>query len=173
VSFHWDRSNFPELQSTWAAYHRAVAALARTHIVIGHGHPKRRDLARNYRMMKIPYVPHFDEVCRRADVYVCDNSSTLFEFAATGRPVVVLNIPEYRRNVNHGLRFWDAATVGVNVDDPSGLLEGVRLALDDTPEQQAARETALSKVYAYRQGGAKRAADAIMAWAGIEQEVAA
>ena len=27
-------------------------------------------------------MPDFDEVCRRADLYICDNSSSLYEFAA-------------------------------------------------------------------------------------------
>jgi hypothetical protein len=57
--------------------------------VIGHGHPKAdwpERIQRYYRRAGIPFVADFDDVCRQADVYVCDNSSTLFEFAATGRP---------------------------------------------------------------------------------------
>lgn len=172
VSFHWDMHGLPELRSAQTYYWRTMEKLARRFLVIGHGHPKRRDLGRLWRMLKVPYVPDFNDVCRRADVYVCDNSSTIFEFAATGRPVVVLNIPEYRREVNHGLRFWDAASIGVQVNHPDELVDAVRLALDDPPEQQAAREKALSLVYAYRTGASERAAGAIMDWAGVEQVAA-
>jgi hypothetical protein len=86
--------------------------------------------------------------------------------------VVVLNRPDYRRHVNHGLRFWDAADVGVQVDRPADLSDAVADALRDDPSRQAAREAALGLVYAYRQGAAKRAADAIMDWAGVVEEAA-
>ena len=102
---------------------------------------------------------------RQADLYVCDNSSSLFEFAATGRPVVVLNTPEYRRDVHHGLRFWDAASVGVNCDRPRDLDDAIGQALADAPKQQAARERALDIVYSPRTGGAQLAADALVEWA--------
>jgi hypothetical protein len=79
-------------------------------------------------------VASLREVQRRAAVYVCDNSSSMYEFAATGRPVVVLDLPEgrikgigYRRNINHGLRFWDAlfgATAFVYVFAIGSLLAG-------------------------------------------------
>ena len=55
-----------------------------------------REAIRFYEAHGIEYVPDFDDVLRRADVYACDNSSTLYEFASTGRPVVVLNAPWYR-----------------------------------------------------------------------------
>jgi UDP-N-acetylglucosamine:LPS N-acetylglucosamine transferase len=116
-----------------------------------------------YRAAGIEFVRDFDEVCRRADVYVCDNSSTLFEFASTGRPVVVMNDVSWRRNVHHGLRFWDAAHVGVNVDRADGLVDAVALALEDRAEQRAARSDALDIVYVYRTGAAAGAA-AIGAW---------
>ena len=57
----------------------------------------------------------FDEVMERSTLYICDNSSTLYEFASTGRPVVVLNAPWFRRDIEHGLRFWEHADVGVSV----------------------------------------------------------
>ena len=124
------------------------------------GHWGRRMAAR-YKEAGIPFVEHFDDVCRKADLYITDNSSTLFEFAATGRPVVVLNSPEWRRNVNHGLRFWDAANVGINVDRAKDLIGAVARALDDPPQVQMEREKALSIVYAHRSGAAERAARVI------------
>jgi UDP-N-acetylglucosamine:LPS N-acetylglucosamine transferase len=158
-------------------YLRVLPDLARTYRVIGHGHPKGdwpARLQRIYRRAGInEYVPDFDEVCRRADLYVCDNSSTLFEFAATGRPVLVLNHPDYRRHVEHGLRFWRAATVGIQVDQPHELLAAVARALEDPPEVRAAREAALDVVYAHRQGAAARAAVALTSWAGTEYRAVA
>jgi hypothetical protein len=94
-------------------------------------------------------------------VLVFDNTSVGYEFAATGRPVVVLDPPWYRPSVAHGLRFWDAANVGIRVADPAALPEAVERALaGDT----AGREQALSIAYAYRHGAAQRAADTITAW---------
>ena len=109
VSFHWNYHGIPEMRSAFDWYSKAVVELSKEVTVIGHGHPRRKDLPDWYRAHGIEYVPDFFEVCRRADVYACDNSSTLFEFASTGRPVVVLNAPWYRRDAYHGLRFWEAA----------------------------------------------------------------
>jgi hypothetical protein len=164
ISFHWPAFICPEAGTAFGYYREALAPLAKAFTTIGHAHPKADwgiRLAARYSEVGIPFVMNFDDVCRQADVYVVDNSSTLFEFAATGRPVVVLNSPEYRREVNHGLRFWDAAHVGVNVERASGLIPAVARALDDAPDRKAAREDALDIVYAHRSGAAQRAATVI------------
>lgn len=171
VSFHWNCRVCPETQ--WALadkeFQRAVADMAKSRewTLIGHGHPRARAaLERWFARQKVEFVPTFEDVCRRADVYVNDASSTLFEFASTGRPVVVMNTSFYRRNVNHGLRFWEAASVGVQVGPKDDMLAAVRRALADPPAQQAARERALDLVYAYRTGAAERAAAVLVDWAG-------
>jgi hypothetical protein len=165
LSWHWNGFHTPESQSSFPWYRQAVPEIAREFRVIGHGHPRRKDLPAFYAKHGIEYVPTFEEVCRRADVYVCDNSSTIFEFAATGRPVVLMNAPIYRKGVSHGLRYWDAADVGVQVDHAPDLLPAIRRALEHRPEDIAAREDALESVYTYRHGAAQRAADTIMEWA--------
>jgi hypothetical protein len=167
ISFHWPAFVAPEADSAVGFYMSVLGDLARAHEVIGHAHPKadwQDRMERIYRRHGIEMVKDFDEVCRRADVYVCDNSSTIFEFASTGRPVVVLNAPTYRRNVHHGLRFWEAATVGVQCDRPQDLNAKIDEALLDTPDARTAREAALSLVYAYRHGAARRAASAVLEW---------
>jgi hypothetical protein len=164
VSFHWEAANVsPEARSTFGWYRSVVVELAARYKVIGHAHPKRTDLPRWYSRNRIEHVADFDEVCRRADVYVCDNSSTLFEFASTDRPVVVMNAPWYRRDVDHGLRYWEGAHLGVNVDRPSDLVDGVTEALRDSWHYP--REAVVDHVYRYRTGAAQRAAAAIMEWA--------
>jgi hypothetical protein len=168
ISFHWPAFVAPEAGNALGTFLPALGELARRYQVIGHAHPKGdwpERMERIYRRSGIEFVRDFDDVCRRADVYVCDNSSTLFEFAATGRPVVVMNDVSWRRNVRHGLRFWAAAHVGVNVDRADGLLDAVAVALEDRAEQRANRSDALDIVYPYRTGGAARAAEAIAAWA--------
>jgi hypothetical protein len=170
VAFHFNCAVCPETRPAYRerTVQAQIAALAEMSdiTVIGHGHPRElRRLSQWYRRIGIETVDTFAEVCARADVYVNDASSTLWEFASTGRPVVVLNPRIYRRNVNHGLRFWEASTVGVNVNPGDDLEAAVRLALEDSPEQRAERERCLDLVYAYRTGGAQRAADALVDWA--------
>lgn len=175
ISFHWPAFTCDEAGSAIGHYLPALPALAAAYQVIGHAHPKadwHARMARHYRRAGIPFVEDFADVVRQADVYVCDNSSTIFEFAATGRPVVVLNDPKFRRNVNHGGRFWDWATVGIQVDQPDELVAGVRRALEDPPEVRAERERVLELVYPVRQGAAPAAA-AIVDWLTYPANVAA
>jgi UDP-N-acetylglucosamine:LPS N-acetylglucosamine transferase len=115
-----------------------------------------------YERKGIEVVSSFSEVLKRADLYACDNSSSLFEFAATGRPVMVLNPPFYRKTVHHGLRFWDAATVGISCDQPSEFNRTVTKALTD--QWRVEREAALDKVYSPRTGGAELAAGYLVDW---------
>ena len=168
VSFHWNCHIAPETRWALPDFERHVRSLAadRRYQVIGHAHPRAAvKLSAWYERCGIEFVPTFGEVCERADVYVIDNSSTLFEFAATGRPVVLMNARLYRRPVEHGLRFWQAATVGVQANVRDGLIGAVTEALRDTPDQQDARERALDLVYGYRSGAAARAAGVLREWA--------
>ena len=158
VTFHWLKDALP-------FYSAAMGDLAKRFHVIGHGHPRANRLPWFWQSKGIEYVPDFDDVCRRADVLVFDNTSAGYEFASTGRPVVVMNSPDYLPNVSHGLRFWDAAHVGQNVWHAGDLGDAVERALEHRPEDIAAREDALDVVYAYRYGAGERAAQAIREWA--------
>lgn len=162
VSFHWDCHVVPETRSTAGRYSPALAGLAKRYTVLGHAHPRIWDRMRYvYGELGIERVRRFDEVIRRADLYVVDNSSTLYEWvAATDRPVVVLNAPFYRRDVEHGLRFWDLIP-GAQVDHPAQLTNVVAEALDDPPELAQLRRQAVEAVYPHRGDAAKRAAAAI------------
>lgn len=176
LGFHWPCAIAPEARTAFPHYQAVLPILRRRFRLIGHGHP--RYLARLrpwYRSVGIEMVDDFEDVLRRADLYVCDNSSTLFEFAATGRPVVVLNAPWYRRDVRHGLRFWDAATVGLQVDDPSDLAGTIERALADPAEVRAERGRVIASVFHQPvRGAANAAADALVNWlAGSATGVAA
>lgn len=164
LSFHWDWSRIPELQSSAAHYLPVLPAIAAEFTVLGHGHPRMIDrLELSYRRAGIEVVRSFHEVCRRASVYVCDNSSTLYEFAATDRPVVLLNAPWYRRDVEHGLRFWEAAGIGRQVDHPDDLAEAIRCSLSEPVPSSAA--AALQLAYSATTGAAERGAAILAGWA--------
>lgn len=168
ISFHWEATIADEARSAFQHHKGVLRDLARRFPIIGHGHPRAIDgepyLRTAYAAAGIELVEDFEEVCRRASVYVCDNSSTIFEFAATGRPVVLMNAPWYGRGSHHGLRFWDAAHVGLQADHPADLPDAIERALADPPEVAAAREDAVGMVYAHRGDATRRAVGALVAW---------
>jgi hypothetical protein len=174
ISFHWNATVSMESRPAWRHYRRSLRALAARYRLIGHGHPRMMSrLLPEYERLGVEVVRDFDDVCRRADLYVCDGVSTLYEFASTGRPVVVLNAPWYRRRVQHGLRFWEAADVGIQVDDPRYVFDAIDRALVDAAPDRRRREAALDLVYAFRSGAAQRAVEAILAWASARQRTVA
>ena len=164
VSFHWHTTVCPESDWAWHEYREALRGLVgQEWDIIGHAHPRAQSTVfPEYRRQGIPTVAGFAEVLQRADLYVIDNSSTLFEFAATDRPVVVLNSKFYRRGVEHGLRFWAAADIGLQVNRPDELVATVRQALADPPAQATTRRARVAEIYPFRGDAAARAVDAIM-----------
>jgi hypothetical protein len=165
VSFHWDCQVCMETRSAFL-YYRSGIALSSKFRLIGHGHPRIMErLSIWYKRKDIEPVASFRDVLKMADLYACDNSSSLFEFASTGRPVLVLNAPFYRRSVSHGLRFWEAADVGLQVSAPGDFTAGVIKALADPVQAQLDRRAAIDMVYSHRDGtSAQRAADALVRW---------
>lgn len=168
ISFHFEATIADEARSAFQHHKSALRDLARSFTLIGHGHPRAIEGAPHlrdaYAAAGIELVEDFEDVCARASVYVCDNSSTIFEFAATGRPVVLMNAPWYSRGSHHGLRFWDAAHVGIHADDPADLPAAIELALTDPPEVAAAREDAVGIAYGHRGDATRRAVTALVAW---------
>lgn len=163
-AFHWACSISPETGTAWKYYETAIAdVVAEFDEVLGHGHP------RIFPALSAPYtaagaepVAHLEEVFARASVLVVDNSSVGWEAMALGIPVVWLNAPQYRKNVEHGLRFWEWADSGVQVDEPEDLVAGIERALADPPEIRERRAEAVAHVYGDIDGKAShRAAEAI------------
>jgi hypothetical protein len=178
VSFHWPAMVHPYAGTAFGDFHDILPRLAETYNVIGHAHPKGdwpQRMERAYRKAGIGFVSDLDEVCRRADLYIADNTSSLFEFAATGRPVVVLNARHWDRTLHLGLRFWDAAEVGPNVWpvirrgrlDPDATWRELWGAIESqlTNPDDEARERALGFVFAGYDGD-ELGARAVTEWAG-------
>lgn len=172
VSWHWSpKANPPEIGSAFDAMgHQILDQLLRLQRhgwirVAGHHHPRAPEVRQLYDKLAVPVIDGFDEVCEQADIYMVDNSSTLYEFAALDRPVIVVNAPTYRRRISHGLRFWDAAAVGPNVYRPRDVAWAVSAAIEDGPSRQKARHEAVAIAYGALNGdSAARAADWIEKW---------
>ena len=111
ISFHWNGENVSkEASNAFLHYREVLDELANQpdFTLIGHGHPKYMwFLEQEYQARGIEPVHDFEEVMERADLYVNDCSSTMYEFCVTGKPVVILNAPWFRRDVNLGIRFWE------------------------------------------------------------------
>lgn len=176
-TWHWDCTLVPETRSALPHYRRHLSSvvdqLRRAGVeVIGHGHPRAwRYLRDLWASLGVEPVEHFDLVIDRADLLVADNSSALYEFASLDRPVVALNAPWYRRDVEHGLRFWTLVP-GLQVDDPADLGASILHSLEDPwPDM---RRQVVDAVYPLRDGrAADRAARAIVEVIRAEPEGAA
>lgn len=166
IAFHWGNRNEnpPESGSAWEWYRSILPELAKHYKVLGHSHPLATSEHREaFERAGIEWVGDFREVLRRADVYVNDLSSTMYEFLLTGKPVVVLNAPWFRRSVQWGIRFWDYSDVGINVENLGELLQAIDQTLRDYGEIHGEeRRRAVVDLYPYAGHSAGRAVEAIM-----------
>ena len=165
VTFHWELSLVPETRSAWRYYDPVLPQLSLDDRfdLLGHGHPRLwGTIKRRWQQLGIEHTPDFDEVLERADLLVMDNTSAGYEAASVGIPVLVLNAPWYRRDVHHGLRFWDLPP-GIQCDTTDQLADTIMRGLEDPPEARAMRAAAVAAVYDRTDGhAARRAAEAIM-----------
>ena len=156
LAWHWDNPLCPETRSALPHFREALTDLTRTYAVLGHAHPRARDMvAPVYEALGIPWVG-YETVMELADVLVCDNTSIGWEFLTTSRPTVWLTPPWYRP-IDHGIRF--GGDIGMEVREPRYLLTIVDHALSGLGAKPD-----LSRVYTYLDGrSAERAAAAIVA----------
>jgi len=164
ISFHHGGKNRrpPEAGSAFEHYKDWVVVLKQHYNLIAHGHPlsRVRDIP-FYDSIGVPFVEDFEQVLRAADVYVNDLSSTLYEFIATGKPVIVMNAPWFRRDVHHGLRFWDYSDVGFVVDQPGELRTAIDLTLANPALFSRDRERVMNDLFPYFRHSAQHAASII------------
>lgn len=151
ISFHADIHLCPETRWAFPYYRNAIMDLARNpdlpFTLLAHAHPRAHfKMSKWWKTLGVPYTDNWFDVLERADLYICDNSSTLYEFASLDKPVIALSAPWYRRDVHHGLRFWDAIP-GLHVERPDDLLMGINHALQDFHYLKDIRETAVLTAY--------------------------
>lgn len=170
ISAHWEASHLAaELRSGFAwfesAYEKAVREDPDGFVL--HGHPRYQDYtAWKAREWGCEFVPDFADLTQRAWLYVADNSSTLYEWAALGRPVVVVSPPwYYEPKREHGLRFWEFADVGPQLFVPNELPVAVQIAIADPAPIAQRRQQIVRALFGedLSEGAAARAARAIEA----------
>lgn len=168
VSWHFAAAVCPEAGSAWPHY--GPAALARLAAAFGgrlrgHAHPRLLPQIRHfYDDAGIEVLDWFPDVLDWAAVYACDNSSSMFEAASVGIPVVAMNAPWYRREVHHGMRFWSHVP-GPQVDDTEQLVATISAVLADPTVAAPSGQAAAAAGYVALDGhAANRAADAVITW---------
>jgi len=150
-TFHWPCTKSVEAGTAFYDWAPQVASLFGLRL-LGHWHPKwaipRRvnHVAQFYAEQGITHTADPEVVFACADLLVVDNSSLAYEFAATGRPVLLLNDSTFRKHVHHGLRFWDLLP-GEVLDPGDSLRAGIERAQADPPDLAARRREVLPAVY--------------------------
>lgn len=142
IVFHWDGCRVcPEAGTALEHYgdrlDDVVAALRHQGFVVNACvHPRDHFCETMWNRLGVEIIEP-DVARRNTDVIVADNTSLMYELAYLGRGVVSLNAPWFRRDVEHGLRFWDAVP-GLAVDDPDELIDTIKHYGLDLPVHAAA-----------------------------------
>lgn len=169
ISFHWNACDVsPEARSALAHYESGLEGavndlIGRGWQVWGHGHPREeKALKALWYRLDVPWVDR-ETILDRADVFVADNTSLLWEFMAVGKPVVFLDAPWYRKSIQHGLRFWRWTCAGVGCREAREIPIAVDLAHADGGPVAQLRSMATREIYAHTDGSStERAVTAIM-----------
>lgn len=168
LTFHWPSRFCLEAGTAWPLYQRYIAeqiiplALREGWSVVGTEHPRwQKELLRSWQTMGVTTIG-YNKAMETGTLLIADNTSMLPEFASTGRPVLFLDSPEWRRDVDHGGRFWKWPEGQVSCDSPFNLREAVLEAITDRTSVREARQRMVSDVYVATDGkAAERAADAV------------
>lgn len=112
LAFGWERPAIPETRGAFEHYRPHLRDIARG--LASHGlrpvvtaHPRISQRVRNHACRNGWEWWNGDDVLEKARLLIADNTSLMYEFAALDRPVVCLDAPWWRRDVHHGLRFWE------------------------------------------------------------------
>jgi hypothetical protein len=169
ITFHWDAPAVcPEARSARPHYiedlHCLIPWVNDAGLeLLGHAHPRDTVAKGIWRKLGVPFEPDPDVALHKASLVIADNTSFAYEAANLEIPNVALNAPWYRRDVEHGLRFWEHPP-GLMVDDIWGILaHDVDHFLWDS-ENRWVREAAAERAYSHRPdtGGTDLAVEFVM-----------
>jgi hypothetical protein len=165
VGFHWGSKNNrpPESGTAFDHYKDILPELSNQYRLLGYGHPLADEKYRQFFLEhNIEYASNLWEVFQRAAVCVNDLSSAMYEFLVTGKPVIVLNAPWFRRDVQHGIRFWDYSDIGINVEQSSELVPAIQKTLTNYYNIHIEeRQRAIRTLFPYLGNASARAAQVL------------
>lgn len=185
LAWHWNLTIVPETQSAFAYYLPVLERLVAegTYRFLGHAHPRAwGSIEGHYDRLGIEAVRDADDLFGRCDLLVADNTSLIWEAAATGLPVLAVDAPHYRDQPRQPPRFYEGVP-GLRLRayrdqaPECGMVQGgwgrdhlgdaIEEALDDRASLRDWRAKVVRRVYGDTLDGkaAARAADAIEAWA--------
>ena len=126
---HGSKDDRPGVRgSAWEHYVEILPELAAHHRLLLHAHPAadQRLLDAYLRLADqypntVTITDEFEDIMRRASVYLNDSSSTTYEFCVTHKPVILLNAPWFDKKEKYGIRFWDYTNIGLQADEPDQL----------------------------------------------------
>ena len=163
VAFHWPCRISVESSNAWVPFSNYLSLWSRIDELAPlsvHAHPRFADHVRRFCAEKsIPYV---EDPWLAGSLLIADNTSLMYEWAALDRPVVCLNSPLWRRNVEHGLRFWSQVP-GPEVNDPIDIVDACRQSTSDHWHHK--RRDICSMVYPANNNSATHYARALGRWA--------
>jgi len=161
ISFHYNCQILPETQTAFKYYKDIIPKVAKEFNLLGHGHPVHWNfMEKYYKDNKIKAIKNFEQIAKQVDIYIVDNSSTLFEFAALDKPVIVLNCPAYRKDVEHGMRFWEFADIGLQVNKSEELIPTIYETINKDPQRERRIEI-VKEIYPYLGESVNRFIDVI------------
>ena len=157
ISFHYSCTVCPETGTAWPFFWNSVAKLIRDNPetqFLGHAHPRAMNgdvltkwLQLQTECSNLKVTDDFNHILVKADLYIMDQSSTIFEFAALDKPVILMNSPHFRKNVHHGMRFWELADIGVNVEYKEDMEAAVKRAiLGEMQDSYSAKRKAYTQI---------------------------
>lgn len=127
-TFHWEATLCPEAGTVWWHWAAGMPGIVKSLqeqglTVFGHSHPRWGDALFEPMLDAGMTLLRTDaDVFRAAGMLIADNTSLLPEMASLYRPVALLNCPQYRREVEHGGRFWEWPRWALNFDEPFELV---------------------------------------------------
>ena len=159
ITFHWDAVLVsPEARSAHPHYlehlHEIIQWVRESTWLkpLGHWHPRDIKARVWWEHLGVETEADPDRALEGAALVIADNTSFGYEAALLGIPNIALNAPWYRRDVDHGLRFWDHPP-GLMVDDADQLMSRPVEAWIDDPVNRTIRDAAARRAYGLPHGG--------------------
>ena len=148
---HGDQHSRPaEVGSAWEHYIDVLPLLGKRYRLLVHAHPSSAVAVKEAcALWGIEMLEDYDEVFRQADILVNDCGSAAYEFCATGKPVILLNAPWFDRKARWGIRFWDYANIGLQVDEPEQLEQAIERVMLAPDEHRVNRHRMVHDLFAY------------------------